>query len=422
MMTSDDVVFTFETARELATKLSQETIGQGFEGVKVKKVSDREFTITISQSSATFWETISIYIIPAHILREVSLSQFAENVFSKAPVGNGIYEIVSSGDSGVILKKSAYTQSSAVENYEYYMYNNVKDLEVAFRNNRLDIESGVSLRDMDYVNEYRENYDILQFVVNTRKKAIFLNSRMKAFGNSSMRRAISYLLDKEKLISEADIDGQAVYSSFSVKSWAYDRSLKYPKYNPKLGAQELALAGYKKEAKSGFFQSTDGKILTFTLTYLDNKSNEVITKQIKKQFGDEGIILNLDPQSFDRLTKETLATRDYQMLLYEIETSIDPDQYDLWHSLRVDYPYLNLSGYTNERVDIFLEKGRTQIKRTERVNSYNIVQRLLNEDIPAIMIYEPQFNFVVSDRIKNVDLGGINFPEERYNTLSKWEL
>lgn len=422
-LTADDVIFTFNTARDLYNKLSQETVGQGFEGLSIEKIDRYRFRVVLDQYSATFWESISIYVVPAFAFEGRQLSQISESPFSSRPIGSGYFEVVSTNDSLVSLKRTPhYEIKGDVQEYNYYIFKSVDELEVAFRNNRLDIVSGVGLRDLDYVSEYSNTYDVLQTVINTRKKALFLNNRVSSFGTSSVRRGLNYILNREEVVKLAQVDGVVTYSSFSSKSWAYAKNLPYYFYDQKKADAEFQAGGYKKDENSGYYQSSDGKVLTVTITYLDNDANSAIVTVIKDLLDKEGIIVELEGLSFDRLTKETLATRDYDILMYEIESSIDPDQYDLWHSLRKDYPYLNLSGYTYDRVDIFLERGRTQVNQSDRLESYTIVQRLINDDAPAIFLYEPQFNVVVSNRIKNLSLTNINYPEERYNTVLDWEL
>ncbi|HRI06023.1 MAG TPA: ABC transporter substrate-binding protein [Candidatus Dojkabacteria bacterium] len=421
-VTADDVVFTINTARELSQKLSQETVGQGFEGLRVEKIDRYKFKVVLDQYSSTFWETISLYIVPDHVFEGRSISQISESTFSKKPIGNGYYEIESSSDMLITLvQSSVYERNLSVRKINYHMYASAQELEVAFRNRKLDMVSGVPLRDLSYMSEYSKQFDILQTVIGTRKKVLFLNNRVSAFGTASVRRGLSYLIDRDRLIEMASVDGRPAFSSYSAKSWVYDSTIGYYKFDPKKAEAELSGAGYKKDKASGYYQSSDGKVLTVTITYLDNDANSAIVSSLKDLLKEQGVIVELDGQSFERLTRETLATRDYGILLYEVETSIDPDQYDLWHSLRKDYPYLNLSGYTYDRVDIFLERGRTQTKKADRQQSYSIVQRLINEDAPAIFLYEPEFNVVVSNRIENVEVDSINYPEERYNYIQNWE-
>lgn len=420
-VTSDDVVFTVKIARELSDRLAQETVGQGFEGLNVTKVDRYRFKVTLDEYSATFWETLSVYIVPEHILKNVSLSQIADSGFNRRPIGNGYFEVSSVNNSLVVLKRSLlYPSSSNIVTYNYYIFKSVGELEVAFRNNRLDIVSGVALRDMEYMSEYSKSYDILTTVIGTRKKVLFLNNRVNQLGSPALRRGLNYILDRDEVLIGAKVDGVSTYSSYSMNSWVYDRAATSYRFDEVKASEQLALAGYTKNVDSGYYQSSDGKVLTVRLTYLDNDVNSAIASTIKDLLDAQGVIVELDGQSYDRMTKETLATRDYDILMFEIETSIDPDQYDLWHSLRRDYPYLNLAGYSNERVDIFLERGRTQTKKDERVESYRIAQRLINEDSPAVFLYEPKFNLVLSNRLSGVSLIGLNYPEQRFDNVKDW--
>src|SRR5690606_12010625 len=118
------------------------------------------------------------------------------------------------------------------------------------------------------------------------------------------------------------------------------------------------------------------KILTLNLTYLKSDLNEALAKSIQSVYEKEGVIIDLDPQGYDQMTQETLATRDFELLLYELEITVDPDQYNLWHSLRVDYPNLNLSGYSFNRADVLLERARENTDISSRTEDYEILQRL----------------------------------------------
>ena len=77
--------------------------------------------------------------------------------------------------------------------------------------------------------------------------------------------------------------------------------------------------------------------------------------------------------------------------MFEIETTVDPDQYNLWHSLKSSYPDLNLSGYSYERVDILLEDARRTNKIEDRKDKYSLFQKYLTQDAPAIFLYHPNY-------------------------------
>jgi peptide/nickel transport system substrate-binding protein len=106
--------------------------------------------------------------------------------------------------------------------------------------------------------------------------------------------------------------------------------------------------------------------------------------------------------------------------MYEVETTIDPDQYNLWHSLKVDYPNLNLSGYEYERVDILLEDARVELTKKDRIDYYDLFQEYLMRDVPALFLYHPKYVYVVPEDLNGPDLSNISFPEERFQNISEW--
>jgi peptide/nickel transport system substrate-binding protein len=85
--------------------------------------------------------------------------------------------------------------------------------------------------------------------------------------------------------------------------------------------------------------------------------------------------LNLKISNFPDLT-------NYQLLLIGQESSIDPDQYFMWHSSQPT----NFTHYKNTRIDSLLEKGRQTIDFEERKTIYQEFQQFLLEDPPAIFL------------------------------------
>jgi len=148
--------------------------------------------------------------------------------------------------------------------------------------------------------------------------------------------------------------------------------------------------------------------------------NERIATSLKELWKLEGVVLTLEPLSFTQLTQEIVATRDFELLMYEIETTIDPDQYNLWHSLKTNYPDLNLSGYSYERVDILLEEARRSLKEENRISNYSLFQRYVTRDVPVVFLYHPNYFYVVKDSVEIEDISNIVYPYQRFENIYNW--
>ena len=422
-LTIDDVLYTFEISKELASKYDYDTIGSPLVDVKIEKIGENKIRFTLPEINATFFEAISVYIIPKHKFDGVSTRDIPFNAFAKYPVGSGPYEVYRSEPNVVYLKASDYyTKKLDIETIIYRLYSTYEALEAAFRNGLLDAIGSTDEYSISYVKEYPafKEYSV---VLTPRLRMIFFNTRIDKLKDKNVRIALNYLTNKELLLQKANISGETVYGPIAKNSWAYNENsvIKY-EYNPQKAAEILTTLGYTKSQESEYFETGDKKVLSFTLSYYDNDLNERIANALKQLWEQEGIVLNLEPLSYTQLTQEIVATRDFELLMYEVETTIDPDQYNLWHSLKTNYPDLNLSGYSYERVDIYLEQARQTLDTAKRISNYASFQKYLTQDAPVIFLYHPKYIYIVRDSINIGDISGIMYPYQRYSNITNWKM
>lgn len=420
---ADDVIFTFQTATELSAQFGKDTFGNSLDGVKIEKTGRYSVRFTTNERNATFFESVAVYIVPEHRFEGVNMGTIETSIFEDFPVGSGPYRLVRKNSSSIQMERNSYYRSDVnIRYFEYRLYPTVRDLEVAFRNSQLDAIGNMWLRDIRYYDEYSKNYTLLSTHLPFKKKIMFVNNRVSPLSDSSLRAGLNLITDREGILEDAQIDGVASDTTFAQTSWAYEPSIGSLSYNPEAAVKEFGEAGYSKDEVTGFYETDEGKILTLTLTYLKSELNDSLAKSIQSFYEDEGVLIDLDPQGYDQMTQETLATRDFELLLYELEITVDPDQYNLWHSLRVDYPNLNLAGYSFNRADILLERARENTDVALRSEDYEILQRLLVNDAPVVVLYEPEYNYVVGKRIKNVSLDGVFFPAQRFSNVADWRV
>lgn len=420
-LTIDDILFTFETAKELSSKYNFDTIGSPLVDVKIEKISEDKIRFSLPESNATFFEAISVYIVPKHKLENIQISNIPFDSFAKFPLGSGPYEVYRSEPNVVYLKASEYYRiTPKIETFIYRLYSSYDALEAAFRNGILDAIGSVDEFSMSYTDEY-SGYKEYSVTLNSRLRMIFFNTRKERLESKDLRIALNHLTDKKLLLEKAKISGEVADSPIAQSSWAYSEgSIVRYEYNQEKANSILKNLGYTKNETSGYFETQDKKILSFTLSYYENDLNERIARALSDLLKQEGVVLNLEPLSYTQLTQEIVATRDFELLMYEVETTIDPDQYNLWHSLKTNYPDLNLSGYTYERVDILLEEARKSLKVDKRTSNYALFQKYITQDVPVIFLYHPNYQYVVRDNIQISDISGIVFPYQRFKDVAYW--
>ena len=123
----------------------------------------------------------------------------------------------------------------------------------------------------------------------------------------------------------------------------------------------------------------------------------------------------------DKLTKVKMsAPRGKNGLKSNVELGRDLDLYPFWHSSQRNTPGLNIALYTNIKVDKLLENIRNTTdpeKQKDYLDSFN---KEIENDIPAVFTYSPYFIYIIPQKIKNVDLGTLTVPSERFNNVSEW--
>lgn len=419
-LTAADVEFTFNTAIALAKQKNAETFGQSFLDVKVVAIDSLHVSFELPEVNSTFWEAVSVFILPKHIYDGLGLEQIERNVQVTIPIGSGPYRILDNKFNVVTLERSAYYfPQPKIQFYTIKLFSSVDELKTSYQNNQLDLITNVgSYSAHGFVTD--THFEKLSSVLQLRRKLIFINTREESLSKSALRKSLEYVTDKNKLMVDANINGVLSQGPISSTSWAFNDQIKFNEYLPETAAIWLGDLGYVKSEESGYYQDEEGKILSFTLTFLDNEVNKHIAENLAKLWDKEGIILSLIPQDYDQLTKETIATRNFQLLLFEIETTVDPDQYNLWHSLKVDYPNLNLSGYKYSRVDVLLERSRKQVDLQKRKTDYLAFQKYLLADDPVIFLYQPNFDVYVSRKLNGVTLDGMMTATDLYNNVSEW--
>lgn len=419
-LTIDDVLFTFDIAKKLYAEYGYDTIGGILQEVNIEKLSDTSIRFTLKESNSTFFEAVSVYIVPKHIFDGVNLADIPFDSFARYPLGSGPYRVYRSEPNVVYMSASEnYFKKPEIETFIYRLYPDYKSMEAAFRNGVLDAIGGVDGGAMEFTTEY-DGYTNSAMTVYSRIRMLIFNIRKDKFKEKDMRIALNYITDKALLLTNSNILGTVEDGPIPPSSWAYNEGIVRYEYNP-VKAQELfATAGYIKNEESRYYESEDKKILSFTISYYDNDINRRLVNALKEMWKEEGVVLNLEPLSYTQLTQEILATRDFEILLYEIETTVDPDQYNLWHSLKSNYPDLNLSGYSYERVDILLEEARRSLSKEDRITKYSLFQKYLTQDAPVIFLYHPKYVYIVKDNINIPQLGDIAYPFQRYLDVADW--
>jgi peptide/nickel transport system substrate-binding protein len=160
--------------------------------------------------------------------------------------------------------------------------------------------------------------------------------------------------------------------------------------------------------------------LKFSLTTVDQPEYVKTANLLKTSWEALGASVELRIMNATRVDKEVISPRNYDAFLYGEIVGADPDPYPFWHSSQMLEGGLNLSNYYNKDVDKILEESRKLINADERAKKYIDFQNILAEDVPALFLYSPTYDYGTLHKVRGITQERITIPSDRFNGIEEW--
>lgn len=160
--------------------------------------------------------------------------------------------------------------------------------------------------------------------------------------------------------------------------------------------------------------------LSFSLTTVEQPFLKEVANLIKKQWEAIGVKVEVKTYDISSLEEEVIKPRNYEILLFGEVLGAIPDPYPFWHSSQTNDPGLNLAGFSDKDGDKLLEAARQTMDEKERNASLEKFQNILIGDAPCVFLYNPDYVYFVSKKIKGVNDGIITDPAQRFDNIENW--
>lgn len=214
---------------------------------------------------------------------------------------------------------------------------------------------------------------------------LYINQRTyDPFTKKKMRKALAYGLSKEA-VAQTKFNGLAVpgWSIFPPWHWAYDDSVTKYEHDPEKATSLAEEAGHP-DLKFNC-SPTNQPLFTDVATIMQQNYNQIglnmeITPK-EKSAAWEPTFGGWDPDAFEP-KGEVGPPMSFNSLIEDITYGFDADGYSYitFHT----EAWLNVSFYSNDDVDQWLEQARASTSRDERKNLYSKAQKQIMEDVPQI--------------------------------------
>jgi ABC-type transport system substrate-binding protein len=167
-------------------------------------------------------------------------------------------------------------------------------------------------------------------------------------------------------------------------------------------------------------KNKDEEILELEITTLDKSEYRRAAKLVVNLLEEVGVKAEVRYVSDKEMNNQVLKQKNYDILLYRLILGGEPDQYPFWHSSQKKYPGLNLSNFENDEIDKLLEQARKTRDDKKIAEIYRKINKIILKQHPAIFLYQPNYTYLQSDKIKGFDTKRIFSPSGRLKNIRDW--
>lgn len=382
-VTTDDVLYTFETMRDPKIGGAAARIRRGFAeaGLERLEVHDaRRMTIHLSHAHAPFITDMNFGLM-------------------ERPQPGDAPDALPRG-AGAFTFKERRGETWILEANPYYFRGRPKENRLVFKTIRDDNSRLLAL--VGGSGDLTQN-TISQLLIDAVAEQprlrvvsapssvysyLALNNDDPILKDVRVRRAIAYAIDRKTII-HTKLHDRAIAATGMLPTfhWAYDKDVDQYPFDPERAKKLLDEAGYPDP-------DGDGPEPRFTIIYKSssNKLRVAISTVIASMLRQVGIDVELRVNEFATLFAD-LKKGNYQMTLMQIPEISEPDLYkNFFASYRIPTrDNLDAGGnrarYRNAEIDRLLTDGMRTLDRAGRQKIYARVQEILARDVPVVSLW-----------------------------------
>lgn len=423
--TADDVLFTVRLMQD-PEFLAMDPSGMYdlWSSVSVDKLDNYTVTFTLAEPFAPFLDYTTMKILPAHLLEKIPVASLADAQFNAKPVGTGPYAVDAVSAKQITLRASGiyYGDQPHLKTLTFRFYPDASDLLAAYERGEI---LGLGQVVPAMIPDVQEIPTLSLYSARLARQTLVLfnlaDEALPFFQDVAVRQALLWGLDRQGLIDRV-LDGQGLLADSPIfpGTWAYNPDIPRYSFDPTRAAELLAGAGWKDSDGDGILDK-EGQPLSFSLMTSDDATLLRVAEEVARQWRELGVDCQVEETDFYTLVGNYLYPRRFQALLISLELAGDPDPYPLWHSTQHSEEGQNWSGFAHRRADEVMEEARMTTDEARRTELYHEFQEIFAEQVPAVLLYYPVYNFALDTSLKNVVIAPMMYPSDRFRGIAGWE-
>ena len=431
-LTANDVLFTIGLAQNADLK---SPFRGNWNEVVVEVIDAQSLLVSLSEPYAPFIENFTLGILPAHIWRTVPIEQVPFSEFNTTPIGSGPY----------MVEEAEFSRSGTVEAYHlaavenHYQTPLIEEITLQFYSTEAAIVSALEDGDIDATSyipaELMAQVDTEQFtVISTplpRQFGLFFNqNRSVSLRDAAVREALELVIDRQAIVDQA-LNGSGIptpQSTATVATEVESEEVNSPATNSTTedrfnSARSLLEDADWTQTEVGSWEKEidDSAVpLTVTIRTANNPTLEATLEAVTAAWQELGVTVLTEQYEQTDLVQSVIRPRDFEVLLFGLDVSRSRDLFPFWHSSQQNDPGLNITQYANLTVDAYLETARVSQNNEERTNAINSALTIIEQERPAIFLFQPANVYVISPSIKTESMTQIGRPADRFSNIADW--
>jgi peptide/nickel transport system substrate-binding protein len=382
-LTASDVKFTYESVLDPSFNSPFRSFYLSID--KVDATDPNTVTFTLNAPFAPFLSYMNLAILPQ------ATTQKLGNDFGTKPVGTGPFK-VDNWATGDTISLSAFDGFyGGRANLDKISVKVVPDNSARV----VALESG----DLDFVQSPVSPQDVTRATGETGKVKVErtsaagytyvnLNCADPILSDKTVRQALSYLVNKQQIISTIYQGiGQPANGPIVPGMWAYSSDIPSYDYNPDKAKQLLDQAGWT--VGSDGIRAKNGKKLSLVVrTHSEDPDRKQVIQVLQSEFQGVGIDASTNTVEFPALLQDVQDGK-YQVVVIGWLSLTDPD--------RATFRQFTTSGaanygkYSNPQVDQLLQQARMTLDQGQAKQIYTNAVKMIVDDAPYIFVQVQEY-------------------------------
>jgi peptide/nickel transport system substrate-binding protein len=439
-VTASDIVFTVSKIQDPAVK---SPLRATWEGIAVEEADPRTVRFTLKSPYAPFIKNLTLGVLPRHRWQGVSPEEFPFSELNTVPVGAGPFSVntITRSASGIPTAYELEPNADYVLGAPYLermvlrFYQDEAALASALKQGQVEAASGLS---PTLLAELPGGVVAHSAPLNRVFGVFFNQNQSELLRDRAVREGLFGAIDRDALVADVLagfgtpvmepvppglVGGAspllaAVASAFAPAEEGGDRAL--------IAREKLIDRGWEPNAE-GILQKTTGsdedeKTLTLSFSLATGNVPELraAAEALREEWSRMGAQVEVQVFESGDLSQNVIRPRKYDALLFGEVVGRELDLYAFWHSSQRNDPGLNIALYANTAADRTLEELRTASSASQRLALYGEFLTEIEEDLPAVFLYAPDFVYAFPANVTGLSLGFIENPSDRFLTAHRW--